>query len=117
MKLLITATLLAAAAFGQSAPNLFSNDGKGIYLGTLSANRYDANSTSNPYGEYGSRYSDKSINNPYGIYGSPYSPYSANNPYTTTAPVIVAPKSTFGFPSTPTFPTLGTLKCCSDWSW
>jgi len=115
MKLLITATLLAAATFAQSAPNLFSNDGKGIYLGTLSANRYDANSTSNPYGEYGSRYSDKSINNPYGIYGSPYSPYSANNPYTTTAPVIVAPvivappalapRSTWAFPAFPSFST------------
>jgi len=117
MKLLISAILLAAAAFAQSAPRLYSNDGKGVYLGTLSANRYDADSVSNPYGEYGSRYSDKSINNPYGEYGSRYSPYSATNPYTTTAPIIVSPRSTYSTtPSWSSLPSLST-KCCSDWSW
>ena len=58
------------------------------YLGNLSSNRYDPNSTSNPYGQYGSPYSPNSINNPYGRYGSPYSNESVNNPYATQAPHI-----------------------------
>jgi hypothetical protein len=61
----------------------------GKYLGNLSANPYDPNSTSNPYGQYGSKYSPDSINNPYGRYGSPYSNDSANNPYATNPPAIV----------------------------
>jgi hypothetical protein len=56
------------------------------YLGNLSANRYDPNSTSNSYGRYGSPYSPDSINNPYGRYGSPYSNESVNNPYATNPP-------------------------------
>ena len=55
-------------------------DGDGNYRGRLSANPYDAESTSNPYGRYGSRYSADSINNPYGA-GSPYRIDSPNNPY------------------------------------
>lgn len=56
---------------------------KGEYLGSFNVNRYDPNSVSNPYGQYGSQYSSKSINNPYGQYGSQYSPDGATNPYTT----------------------------------
>lgn len=63
----------------------------GKYLGNLSNNPYDQNSTSNPYGRYGSEYSADSINNPYGRYGSEYSSDSANNPYATNPPAIVAP--------------------------
>ncbi len=63
----------------------------GTYLGRLNSNRYDPESTSNPYGVYGSRYSSKSINNPYGRYGSRYSPESARNPYATKAPKLFAP--------------------------
>ena len=59
------------------------------YLGNLSANQYDANSTSNQYGRYGSQYSADSINNPYGRYGSPYSNESVNNPYATNAPKLI----------------------------
>lgn len=118
MKLLLSALiLLATSAFAQQAPRLYSNDGKGVYLGKLSANPYDQDSISNPYGKYGSPYSQNSVNNPYGTYGSPYSPYSATNPYATSAPVIVAPRSTMPL----TFPSLSTprlsTKCCSDWSW
>ena len=40
------------------------------YLGKLSENPYNTDSTSNAYGQYGSEYSDKSINNSYGRYGS-----------------------------------------------
>ena len=50
------------------------------YLGKLSTNPYDPDSTSNPYGRYGSKYSSDSINNPYGA-GSPYKSDSPNNPY------------------------------------
>lgn len=71
-------------------PQLYSQDGK--YLGNLSSNPYDANSTSNPYGQYGSRYSPDSINNPYGQYGSPYSDKSANNPYASQPPVVYGRK-------------------------
>lgn len=72
----------------------------GKYLGNLGGNKYDPNSTSNPYGQYGSQYSADSVNNPYGQYGSRYSADSPNNPYATNAPAIVAPGSGgFGFGS------------------
>ncbi len=56
------------------------------YLGRYSSNRYDPNSTGNPYGQYGSPYSSTSINNPYSQYGSPYTTnaprlYSSNGQY------------------------------------
>ena len=76
-------------ARGQSSPALRGEDG--TYLGRLNSNRYDPESTSNPYGVYGSPYSSKSINNPYGRYGSRYSPSSTRNPYATKAPRIFAP--------------------------
>ena len=49
-------------------------------LGELSANPYDPDSTSNPYGRYGSPFSPDSIKNPYGA-GNPYNPSSPINPY------------------------------------
>ena len=49
-------------------------------LGELSANPYDPDSTSNPYGRYGSPFSPDSIKNPFGA-GNPYSPSSPTNPY------------------------------------
>ena len=76
-------------ARSQSSPVLIGEDG--TYLGRLNSNRYDPESTSNPYGVYGSRYSSKSINNPYGRYGSRYSPQSARNPYATKAPRLFVP--------------------------
>ncbi len=66
--------------FGQETPC-------GVYLGQLSANRFDPNSVSNQFGA-GSRFDPKSINNPYGEYGSRYSNKSANNPYATDAPKL-----------------------------
>lgn len=65
------------------------------YLGRLSANRYAADSTSNPYGQYGSKYSSKSVNNPYSQYGSPYGSHSATNPYTSSAPNIYGSDGTY----------------------
>ena len=49
-------------------PTLVGEDG--TYLGRLSSNPYDPESTSNPFGRFGSPYSPHSINNPYGKYGS-----------------------------------------------
>jgi hypothetical protein len=57
------------------------------YLGNLSANPNNANSTSNPYGA-GSPHNANSVNNPYGTYGSPHSSKSATNPYTSDAPKL-----------------------------
>lgn len=60
------------------APRLY--DPQGNYCGRLSVNPYDHNSTSNPYGRYGSPFSDDSINNPFGT-GSLYRLSSPTNPY------------------------------------
>jgi hypothetical protein len=55
------------------------------YLGNLSANEFDTNSTANPFGA-GSPYSSNSVMNEFGVYGNPYSNQSATNPYATEAP-------------------------------
>ncbi len=80
---------LLSSAVANSAPPILVDPQTGKYLGNLSANPYDQNSTSNPFGQYGSPYSQDSINNPFGKYGSPYSNDSANNPYATNPPVII----------------------------
>lgn len=49
-------------------------------LGTLSANPYDPDSTSNPFGRYGSPFSPDSMNNQFGA-GSSFRYDSPNNPY------------------------------------
>ena len=56
----------------------------GEYLGKLSANPYDPESTSNPFGLYGSPYSPKSVKNPYNRHG-----FDAQNPYSVKGPKIV----------------------------
>jgi len=71
---------LLSSAVANSAPPILVDPQIGKYLGNLSANPYDQNSVSNPYGQYGSPYSQDSINNPVGEYGSPYSDKSINNP-------------------------------------
>ena len=84
--------LAAAIALPIQYPSAFAQscDDDGQYLGRLSANPYDPDSVSNPYGRYGSPYSPTSINNPYSQYGSPYSPISPNNPYATKPPILCA---------------------------
>ena len=54
----------ATNPFATNAPRLY--DQQGNYRGKLSANPYDPDSTSNPYGRYGSPFSLDSINNPSG---------------------------------------------------
>jgi len=89
MKKITTVILLvfSASIFAQTPILLDPSTGK--YLGNLSDNPYDQNSTSNPYGQFGSPYWQDSINNPFGKYGSPYSNSSPNNPYATNPPVII----------------------------
>jgi hypothetical protein len=58
---------------------------RGTYLGQLSKNQFDPNSTANPFGA-GSKFNPNSINNDFGKYGSQFSPYSAHNPYATQSP-------------------------------
>ncbi|MEO7320389.1 MAG: hypothetical protein ABIW02_01990 [Nitrosospira sp.] len=84
--------LVLAGSLAQAETPQLKDRQTGKYLGNLSANPYDPNSTSNPQGQYGSKYSPDSINNPYGRYGSPYSNDSANNPYATNPPAIIDPK-------------------------
>ncbi|GAB1718883.1 MAG: hypothetical protein NTAFB09_06140 [Nitrosospira sp.] len=83
---LLLALALEMAAAG---PPILIDRQTGKYLGNLSSNPHDPDSTSNPYGRYGSKYSPDSINNPYGRYGSKYSPDSPNNPYAANPPAIV----------------------------
>lgn len=64
---MITAAALSVSAQAQQSPRLYAPDG--TYLGNLNTNRFDPNSVSNPYSQYGSQYSPNSINNPYGQYG------------------------------------------------
>lgn len=75
---LIASTVTASAydyRTDYNSPKIYAPDGQ--FLGNLNANRFDPNSISNPYGQYGSRYSPNSINNPYSAYGNPYSPNRA----------------------------------------
>lgn len=71
--------LAAWPAGAQQSPQIYAPDG--TYLGNLNTNRFDPNSVSNPFGQYGSRFSPNSINNPFGQYGSQFSPNSVHNPY------------------------------------
>jgi len=89
MKKITTIILLVFSAVAHAGPPILVDRQTGKYLGNLSSNQYDQNSTSNPFGRYGSQYSNDSINNPYGQYGSEYSNDSANNPYATNPPVII----------------------------
>ena len=87
--LVVALTFILFSAVANTAPPILVDQQTGKYLGNLSANPYDPNSTSNPYGKYGSEYSADSINNPYGKYGSQYSNDSPNNPYATNSPAIM----------------------------
>src|SRR5215510_11755618 len=68
----------ATNPYATDAPRLY--DQQGHYRGKLSANPYDPDSVSNPYGRYGNPYSADSLKNPYGA-GNPYAPDSPTNPY------------------------------------
>ncbi len=95
-KIIFTISLILVATNLTAGPPILVDRQSGKYLGTLSNNRHDPDSVSNPYGRYGSRYSPHSINNPYSKYGSRYSNNSVNNPYATNPPVIIDPDG-YGF--------------------
>ena len=75
---------ISVIGFGLVFGNAWADDD---YLGQLSANPYDPDSTSNPFGA-GNPYDADSINNPFGEYGSPFSNKSVTNPYATEAPKL-----------------------------
>ena len=79
-----------------TSPIIVAPDGQ--FLGNANGNRYDPNSVSNPYGQYGSKYSPNSINNPYSQYGSRYGAYSPNNPYAAQPPILVDPATGYSRP-------------------
>jgi hypothetical protein len=76
-------------------PLIIKTNSWGGYHGKLSANKYDPDSISNPYGRYGSKFSPDSVNNPYGEYGSPYSSKSVTNPYATDTPKLYDSKGNY----------------------
>lgn len=78
----ILATVMIAGSALADPPVIRASDG--TYLGRLSSNPFDPDSTSNQLGRYGSPLSPDSINNPLGKYGSPLSPDSVNNPFATS---------------------------------
>ena len=59
----VALTFIFYSALANTAPPILVDQQSGKYLGNLSANPCDPNSTSNPYGKYGSEYSADSINN------------------------------------------------------
>jgi hypothetical protein len=69
MKIIFATFFLLTISLVQAGPPRLVDSQTGKYLGNLSSNPYDQNSTSNPYGKYGSEYSADSINNPYGNMG------------------------------------------------
>lgn len=81
----------------QNGQSFLTSNDNNVFLGKLSLNRYDTDSVSNPYGNYGSKYSTTSIWNKYGTYGSPYSYNSAFNPYTMSPPRIYLRGIFYGF--------------------
>lgn len=58
-------------------PRVYGSDGR--YVGSVTANPYDPDSISNPYGK-GNPYSG-AFANPYSPERNPYSPDSVENPY------------------------------------
>lgn len=88
MRKLFLLIVLTSTLHAHAAPALYDSQ-TGQYLGNLSANKFDPNSTSNKFGRYGSEYSPDSINNKYSVHGNPYSNQSVNNPYATQAPIII----------------------------
>ena len=59
------------------------------YLGELSTNPFDSDSTANLFGA-GSPFKPDGINNPFSPYGSPFSNQSATNPFATDAPRLLS---------------------------
>ena len=63
-------------------------------LGELSANPFNPDSTSNPFGA-GSPFKPDGLNNPFSLYGSLFSNQSATNPFATDAPRLYDQQGNF----------------------
>ncbi|MCA6574577.1 MAG: hypothetical protein IM537_04570 [Pseudanabaena sp. M57BS1SP1A06MG] len=66
-----------------------------VFLGCINCNKFDDNSLSNRFGDFGSRFSETSIYNRFGNWGSKFSDVSACNPRATNPPVIVDKEGNF----------------------
>lgn len=89
MNRIVLILVLALSSINQlpaNPPIVVGQDGE--YLGVLSANPYEPESITNPYGLYGSQYSPVSVEDRFGLYGSPYSNESLNNVYLVSEPRI-----------------------------
>lgn len=82
--LIVALVLSAINQLPANPPVVRGSDGE--YLGVLSANPYEPESISNPYGLFGSEYSPVSVKDTFGLYGSPYSNESLNNEYLVSVP-------------------------------
>lgn len=82
----VIAALVTAAAAPANA-----RDAGRAQIGNLSANPYAPGSTANP----AQKFDADSVTNPYGRYGSPFSPDSATNPHATNAPALVDSSGTY----------------------
>ena len=82
-----------SSPFGRSTYSM-GRSTDSVYLGRFSENKYDSDSISNRYGQYGSRYGN-TVTNPYSTYGNKYSSSSVTNPYATDAPKIYAEDGTY----------------------
>lgn len=65
------------------------------YLGELSVNEFDFDSTANSFGA-GSPFRPDGLNNPFSPYGSPFSSQSATNPFATDAPRLYDQEAPIG---------------------
>ena len=70
--------------------------GDGVFLGTVSKNRFDINSMGNQFGNYGSRYSQTSIFNSFSPYGNKFSPLSPFNSFSQTPPKFIKSSKLLG---------------------
>jgi len=75
------------SGLSQSEVDLGDKTKRGTYLGQWSANEFDPDSISNPFGA-GNQFNANSINNEFGKYGSEFSPNSPRNPFATDTPKL-----------------------------
>lgn len=86
-----SSTFVGGSADSNRLP-VSSNDS--VYLGRFSENKYDPDSISNKYGQYGSRYGN-TVTNPYSAFGNRYSATSVTNRYAFDTPKIYAADGTY----------------------
>lgn len=82
-------SMIFVFSFGQST--VYDEYLKSLkYLGKLSANPFDSDSTSNKFGKYGSPLGNN-INNPLSPYGSPFSPSGVRNSFSNSSksPILI----------------------------